>query len=393
MTFDAKGMKMNGILSIDMESDQLMLRIHDFKIINSDQDISTQEPTLILIAGDASDRKFFRLLNDPKSLICMQFPKWEGGYGGDPISWIGMHNALSKMELPIPKIVEIDETNACIWTEDLGDTFLSSALKEEILDINNPKCENVIRYYKDSLKLLIKAQYPIVKIDHPAIQRFFDFEKLYYELNFFVTHFLNGFMQLSISEENEIYSGIFEDMRLLSNRLDNCEKVLCHRDYHVRNIMIKDDKIYWIDFQDARMGPHSYDVVSLVRDSYVKITWETRKELFAYFLTELNIARKKCNKKIISESDFNLEVLLMGLQRNIKAIGSFGYLATKKGKCNYLKYVKQTLEILNSEFAQIHEETNLKMMLPHLFKLIDNLYKGEFSEKLDMLIHKHITDR
>ena len=98
---------MTGILSIQLESEQLMLRIHDFKILNSEQSITEKEPVLVLIAGDASDRKFFRLINDPISAICMQFPKWEGGYGGDPISWIGMHTALTQMELPIPKIMPV----------------------------------------------------------------------------------------------------------------------------------------------------------------------------------------------------------------------------------------------------------------------------------------------
>ena len=380
---------MTGILSIQLESEQLMLRIQDFKILNSEQSITEKEPVLVLIAGDASDRKFFRLINDPIGAICMQFPKWEGGYGGDPISWIGMHTALSQMELPISKIIEIDETNACIWTEDLGDTFLNSTLIEPILDINNPKCLKSINYYKESLLLLIKAQYPKRKIDHPAINRFFDFEKLFFELNFFVTHFLNGFMNLNVTEDNPDYKGLYDDLNLLAKKLDACERVLCHRDYHVRNIMLKNEKIYWIDFQDARLGPHSYDVVSLVRDSYVNITWETRKNLFSYYLDNMNNERELNNLKPISRTSFNLELLLMGLQRNIKAIGSFGYLATKKGKPNYLKYVKHTLEILSSPEAQIHEETDLKIMMPQLYSLINNLYKGELSIKLEEKIKKY----
>mgnify|MGYP000452784728 CR=1 FL=1 len=86
-----------------------------------------------------------------------------------------------------------------------------------------------------------------------------------------------------MNEDNPDYKGLYEDLNLLAKKLDACERVLCHRDYHVRNIMLKNEKIYWIDFQDARMGPHSYDVVSLVRDSYVNITWETRKNLFSYY--------------------------------------------------------------------------------------------------------------
>ncbi|WGL61452.1 phosphotransferase [Pigmentibacter sp. JX0631] len=374
---------MSGTFTLPLESEQLMLRIQDFKIINSDQIHTIQEPVLILIAGDASDRKFFRLINKEISAICMQFPKWEGGYGGDPISWIGMHNALSKMELPVPKIIEIDETNSCIWTEDLGDIFLTSIINDEILDIDDHKCNQAINYYKQALDLLIKAQYPQVKIDHPAINRFFDYEKLYYEMNFFITHFLNGFLNLNVSEENLEYINLYQDLKLLCKKLDSCERVLCHRDYHVRNIMLKDKDLYWIDFQDARMGPHAYDVVSLVRDSYVQITWKTRKHLYDYYIEKLNKIREKNNLNNISSISFNLELLLMGLQRNIKAIGSFGYLATKKNKPNYLRYVRQTLSILCSKEAQIHEETDIKAMLPNLFKLLYDLYNGSLEEILN----------
>ncbi|WP_158998818.1 aminoglycoside phosphotransferase family protein [Pigmentibacter ruber] len=374
---------MSGTFTLPLESEQLMLRIQDFKIINSDQIHSNHEPVLILIAGDASDRKFFRLLGKEISAICMQFPKWEGGYGGDPISWIGMHNALSKMGLPVPKVIEIDETNSCIWTEDLGDIFLTSILSEEKLDIDNPNCNEPINYYKKALDLLIKAQYPDIKIDHPAINRFFDFEKLYYELNFFITHFLNGFLNLNISEDNPDYNNFYQDLKLLCKKLDSCERVLCHRDYHVRNIMLKDNELFWIDFQDARMGPHSYDVVSLVRDSYVKITWKTRQYFYDYYIENLNKVREKNNLNHISALSFNLELLLMGLQRNIKAIGSFGYLATKKNKPNYLKYIHQTLSILCSKEAQIHEETDIKAMLPNLFKLLYDLHEGSLKEKLN----------
>lgn len=380
------------VLSIPLTQDaeHSLFNFSQFKIITHHNQVhESNEPVLELIAGDASDRKFFRLVNDKNgNAICMQFPKWEGGYGGDPISWIGMHNALNKMGLPIPQILEVDETNACIWTEDLGNDFLNSVLKTEILDIHNPECHTAIEYYENALSLLIKIQHPTVVIDHPASNRFFDFEKLFYEMNFFITHFLNGLLNLNVEEGKKSWKGLYEDFNLLCKKLETYDRVLCHRDYHVRNIMIKDKNIYWIDFQDARMGPHSYDVVSLVRDSYVNITWETRHHLFSYYLDTLNSRRKSLNLKIISYSDFHLESLLMGLQRNVKALGSFGYLATKKSKPDYLKYVKHTLNIVCSKYAQAHEETDLKRLMPHIFELLDNLNTGKYAKKLDKIISK-----
>ena len=79
-----------------------------------------------------------------------------------------------------------------------------------------------------------------------------------YTLNLiFLFIILNGFLNLNISEENKEYTNLFQDLKLLCKKLDSCERVFCHRDYHVRNIMLKKDALFWIDFQDARMGPHS----------------------------------------------------------------------------------------------------------------------------------------
>lgn len=344
---------------------------------------------LKLIAGDASDRKFYRELSaEGKSMgICMQFPKWEGGYGGDPLSWLGMQSALVEMSVPVPEVYKIDEKECLIWTEDLGDHCLGSDLKTEILDIRNSECKKIIEYYKDALKLIVQAQYAKVSAKHPAYNRFFDFEKLYYEMTFFIKNFTNGFLNLNISEDT--HPELYTDFKKLCQKLDNCERFFCHRDYHSRNIMVKNEKIYWIDFQDARIGPHSYDVVSLLRDSYVEITWETRKKLFEFYLKELNQKRTSLNLIPISESEFYNEALLMGLQRNIKAIGSFGYLATQKHKSDYLKYVFPTLNTICSGEAILYPEENLNLIaeFPYLFKLLLNLQSGELTDKLEKKIN------
>jgi aminoglycoside/choline kinase family phosphotransferase len=76
----------------------------------------------------------------------------------------------------------------------------------------------------------------------------------------------------------------------------------------------------------------------------------------------------------------------MALQRNIKALGSFAYLATKKNKKSYLKYVFFTLEMIASPKSQIHEETNLKGLFPNIHELVDDLLLNKYSKKLKKLI-------
>ena len=112
-------------------------------------------------------------------------------------------------------------------------------------------------------------------------------------------------------------------------------RVLCHRDYHSRNLMFHQDRLYIIDFQDARMGPDTYDLVSLLRDSYVDLPEQTVSDLIAYFL-----ALKGASGQ---EETFRDRFDLMALQRNLKALGTFGYQTTARRNPVYIQYIPRTL--------------------------------------------------
>jgi aminoglycoside/choline kinase family phosphotransferase len=337
--------------------DAFLKGMHDMATaaVTSGGAANAQSPTPILrlIAGDASDRKFFRLENTKQSAICMQFPKWEGGYGGDPLSWLGMHSALAAAGMPVPRVLHIDEPNCCIWTEDFGDDFLNAELPGDTLDAAEPTCAKTLSRYEGALELIVEAQYPRAPMpSHPALTRHFDFEKLHFEMRFFFAHFVRGFLALDATSDatsNASIAAVEAELTDLCRWLDARPRVLCHRDYHVRNVMIVDNALGWIDFQDARMGPHSYDVVSLVRDSYVRIDALTRERLYAHYVAACSERRVSLGLPPLDADDFAREVLRMGMQRNIKALGSFGYLAAEKRKPSYLRYVERTLETLVSK--------------------------------------------
>jgi len=326
---------------------QAVLKAHE-------QGLNQPEGTMTLIAGDASDRKFYRLESEEFSAICMKFPKWEGGYGGDPLSWLGMQSALVGIGIPVPRVLFVDEQNACIWTEDFGDHFLNFSLGNRILDEKDNECAATLELFKDALDLLVQVQYPRRHLlNHPAQDRAFDFEKLMFEMNFFMTHFVKGWLGLPLTESDPRDRELVKEMESVCTLLHGAERVLCHRDYHVRNVMVVRGGVRWIDFQDARMGPHTYDVVSLVRDSYTRITSETRIALLKFYGAKLNEARSRSGRNAIGNEELFHEASLMGLQRNIKALGSFGYLATQKQKTAYLKYIGSTIEtVLADDFSK-----------------------------------------
>jgi aminoglycoside/choline kinase family phosphotransferase len=120
--------------------------------------------------------------------------------------------------------------------------------------------------------------------------------------------------------------------------------------------MLSDDSLYIIDFQDARMGPDTYDLVSLLRDSYVDISDHVLDELIAYFL-----ALKGQAADASAAGRFRRRFDLMALQRNLKALGTFGYQTITRRNPVYIQYVPRTLRYARTNletyprFARLHE--------------------------------------
>src|SRR5690606_27872647 len=112
-------------------------------------------------------------------------------------------------------------------------------------------------------------------------------------------------------------------------------RVLCHRDYHSRNLMLAHGQLWISGFQEARMGPDTYDRVSLLHASSVDISEEDVDELLAYFLA---LAGRSAEGP-----DFRRRFDEMALQRNLKALGTFGYQTTAKSNTVYIQYIPRTL--------------------------------------------------
>ena len=129
--------------------------------------------------------------------------------------------------------------------------------------------------------------------------------------------------------------------------------MLCHRDYHSRNLMLHDSQLYMIDFQDARMGPDTYDLVSLLRDSYADLPESAVDELIAYFLA----LRGRSGR----QREFRERFDVMALQRNLKALGTFGYQTTARRNPVYIQYIPRTLKYVRDNleakprFARLRE--------------------------------------
>ena len=128
----------------------------------------------------------------------------------------------------------------------------------------------------------------------------------------------------------------------IAGELASEARVLCHRDYHSRNLMQHAGRLYVIDFQDARMGPDTYDLVSLLRDSYIDIPDDQVDGLIEHYLALRKTA----------EDGFRDRFDVMSVQRNIKALGTFGYQTTTRNNPVYIQYIPRTLRYLRQNLQK-----------------------------------------
>lgn len=292
--------------------------------------LSFKDIKILPLAGDASNRKYYRVVHAEESWVLM---KWEP-FNPEEYPFLSVLNHFAKNSVHVPRVVGMSPPEGLVLLEDLGDLTLERRFWE------NQNQENVILFYKMALDEILKihGQATMNKSDCTAFKIQFDTEKLLWELNYGKDNLILGVLKADLfpKVQDELQK-IFID---ICETLHNEPKVICHRDYHSRNLMIKLDKMYVIDFQDARMGPIQYDLVSLFKDSYVDMQDETVAQLMDYYLDRAKLFLPKG----FSRDHFNHIYEVQTLQRCFKACGSFASFYHQRGDKRYLKYLTPTLK-------------------------------------------------
>jgi aminoglycoside/choline kinase family phosphotransferase len=198
----------------------------------------------------------------------------------------------------------------------------------------------------------------LASADYPPYAIAFDVEKLTWELEFFVKHYLVACRGASLDDDTrealrQEWSGIVDELAAEP-------RVLCHRDYHSRNLMLHRGSLFIIDFQDARMGPATYDLASLLRDSYVDLPAFQVDGLISYFR---ELTRGALAARADDEAEFRRRFDLMALQRNLKALGTFGYQTTARGNTVYMQYIPRTLSYVKANLAPYRRFDRLREIL------------------------------
>jgi aminoglycoside/choline kinase family phosphotransferase len=253
---------------------------------------------------------------------------YPGPFVAEELSYLTVHGLLEGYGLPVPATVDVDGGRGIVLQEDLGDRTLQVVLE----GADEGERGELYREAVDEVaQLQQRAAVGTQKVDCFRIA--FDIEKLSWELHYFLKHFLEGHRGCDLTVEDR--ATLSEAFHELSHEIASWPRVLCHRDYHSRNLMPHSGRLYWIDFQDARMGPSTYDLASLLRDAYVDVPEEMQDDLKERF-------RQTATPDEPREV-FRRRFDLMCVQRNLKALGTFGYMATVRSNPVYLPYIPRNL--------------------------------------------------
>jgi aminoglycoside/choline kinase family phosphotransferase len=260
--------------------------------------------------GEASNRGFFRVSFDNDSLVAMVYPEKNKE---EIEKIIRLTDLYRKHHLNVPEIKEII-ANRIILQDDLGDCLVQTAF----LRSRNEERKKILEKIAEMVTKL-KG----IRVSHTASM--LDTPRMKWEMDFFVTHFARNFCSPSLD---------FENLRQTLHRMVECIgpiDTFAHRDFHSRNMLYHNDDIFLVDFQDSLRAPLFYDLVSFAFDAYLDL-----KSLREFFMDSLK------KQGMIVDID-NEQLWLTALQRNIKALGTFGFQVMVRKHLAYKKYIHRTI--------------------------------------------------
>jgi aminoglycoside/choline kinase family phosphotransferase len=302
---------------------------------------------VVPLTGDASDRRYFRIMRPDEPSIVLALHVGSIEFASLPFANVA--ELLRQMPLPVPALLGHSDPLGIVALEDLGDVTLQAHL-----GASTPNEHAAL--YRQAVAFIEVLQRRGAEVDPDGYIPYriaFDVDKLRWELDFFVKHFVEGYRGAVLSDAQR--AAIGEEWSSIAGELAGEPRVLCHRDYHSRNLMLHRDSLFIIDFQDARMGPDTYDLVSLLRDSYVDLVDREVDELIAYFLALTGRNRH--------DLEFRRRFDVMALQRNLKALGTFGYQSIARRNTVYIQYMPRTLRYVRTNLEKYPRFERLRELL------------------------------
>jgi len=266
-------------------------------------------------SADASFRKYYRVKTSEKTLILMDAPPDKESIS----DYLKIGVEMVNQGINAPKVFYKNQKLGFILMEDFGDkTFLKEFSSKGLKDLYIRAIDNII-----NMQLLLKIN---------NLEQYTE-EKLYTEICLFNEWYLDKYKKINLSSK-EIADLEITFKKVISNNVTQ-NQYFVHRDYHSRNLMVlENNDLGILDFQDAVLGPMTYDLVSLLKDAYIELEEEDVIDL------AINFWEKAVEKNLLQKGDFSdffMQYELMGVQRHLKVLGIFSRLSIRDHKNNYLE--------------------------------------------------------
>jgi len=323
-------------------------------ILNAFQELifdkfKTNIDSITELKADASDRKIYRIFSGNKSYIGINNDNPD-----ENAAFIGFGKTFLELGLNVPEIYNVSEDNLFYIERDLGDM----TLHKYSLDADKEKSDKL---YKTALSDLIKFQINTKdKIDYTICYQtqIFDNEVLRSDVKKFSYYFVDSFAKEKINEKE-----IDEIIEILSKKIINTDcNYFLYRDFQPRNIMLFDDKLFYIDFQSGRKGPLQYDPASFLYSGSIYITDAERLSLLEHYEREL--------KYFINydAEEFRYYFYYFAFARLLQAIGSYAYIYKKRNDVKMKDKILTAIQKMKGLYEFIHEE-NIKKFIMKLTEI------------------------
>jgi len=308
-------------------------------ILNTFQELIFKETgksldKIVNLKADASDRKIYRLFYDDKSIIGIFNENKK-----ENLAFINFTETFTKLGLNVPQILSVSDDDLFYIEEDLGDmtlfNYTTSYLNEDHSDL-----------YKRSLSDLIKFQISAKdKVDYGYCYQTMKFDRKVIESDLNKFDVYSNSLHLKTDFDQAVRESILDHSVDILRKANN--DFFLYRDFQPRNIMLRSNTLYYIDYQSGRKGPLQYDVASFLYSGSIDLSNEERYELLDHYLSELG-------KQIsFDKEEFLNDFYFFAFIRLLQMLGSYSYLSVKKNDGNILKKIPKALLNIKSLSGKI----------------------------------------
>lgn len=331
--------------------------------------------SMVSLAGDASNRRYFRLHvkgSLAPSLILMQLADPEGFKASEEavsgtasevteLPFLDVLRPLAHAGVSVPNLHFYDDVAGLLYLEDFGDMTLFQACAEGGESVIQQLYPKAI----DSLVQIHLRLQPETAEACVAFSRSFDVPLLMWEFEHFLEYgiWARQNKKPMCADHVKVFREAFT---MMAECMANQPTVFTHRDYHSRNLMVDGDRLGVIDFQDALMGPATYDLASLLRDSYLALDESFIDEMIDRYLEGMcaELDRDTQERMLFTDrAAFRRLFDLTSIQRNLKAAGRFVYIAQVKGNPKFLADIPRTLGYVRRNLETYPELEPLRVAL------------------------------